>query len=264
LNREEQSGNRTHSRQPELDSGSHKCSLERLLRFLNLFQPKRPMSRKDVKLGNLAHCSQFTAHSPAFTLAEVLITLGVIGVVAAMTIPILINSIEENQYHVGLKKYYGILTEVVTKAKLENSTDDLYPICSSYTPYTINAVNCVRDVFKPHLKVAKSCDNSQSGCLSSYGIYYLDNSGTNYPLPIGVLYLNDGTIIRFWMANIQSYAIILDVNGQKEPNTYGKDVYYFTYANNKLSPNYPGNANITNSCPGTDGLNCAGYYLMNH
>lgn len=200
----------------------------------------------------------------AFTLAEILITLGIIGVVAAMTIPLLINSLEENQYHAGLKKYYGILTEVISKAKLESNTDDLYPACSSYTPYTFNAVDCVRDVFAPHLKVTKACDNSQTDCLDLYGIYYLDNSGPNYPSPIGVLYLNDGTIMRFYMNNTQSYAIILDVNGQKEPNMYGKDVYYFTYVNNKLLPNGAAYIGITNSCPGTSGLACAGYYLINH
>ena len=39
-----------------------------------------------------------------FTLAEVLITLGVIGVVSAMTLPSLINSIKDKHYHTALKR----------------------------------------------------------------------------------------------------------------------------------------------------------------
>ena len=44
-----------------------------------------------------------------FTLAEVLITLGVIGVVAAMTMPSLVAHYKEKQTVVALKKFYSIL-----------------------------------------------------------------------------------------------------------------------------------------------------------
>ena len=48
----------------------------------------------------------------AFTLAEVLITLGIIGVVAAMTLPSLINNIQSKQLEAGLKKQYSIISQV--------------------------------------------------------------------------------------------------------------------------------------------------------
>jgi len=47
-----------------------------------------------------------------FTLAEVLITLGIIGVVAALTIPILINNANKAEYVTALKRSYAILSQI--------------------------------------------------------------------------------------------------------------------------------------------------------
>ena len=46
-----------------------------------------------------------------FTLAEVLITLGIIGVVAAMTMPTLINNINNKQNIAALKKAYSLISQ---------------------------------------------------------------------------------------------------------------------------------------------------------
>ena len=48
-----------------------------------------------------------------FTLAEVLITLGIIGVVAAMTIPSLINAAQGKELETAFKKAYSVLTQAV-------------------------------------------------------------------------------------------------------------------------------------------------------
>lgn len=53
----------------------------------------------------------------AFTLAEVLITLGIIGVVSAMTIPSLIQSYKEKQTVVTLKKFYSTMSQAFNLAK---------------------------------------------------------------------------------------------------------------------------------------------------
>jgi prepilin-type N-terminal cleavage/methylation domain-containing protein len=52
-----------------------------------------------------------TGFKNAFTLAEVLTTLMVIGVVAAMTIPTLLNSTDDQQYKVGFKKGVSVLSQ---------------------------------------------------------------------------------------------------------------------------------------------------------
>ena len=57
---------------------------------------------------------------PAFTLAEVLITLGIIGVVAAMTMPVLIQNHQEKVTVTRLKKAYSILSQAYMSSSAEN------------------------------------------------------------------------------------------------------------------------------------------------
>lgn len=55
----------------------------------------------------------------AFTLAEVLITLGIIGVVAAMTLPTLIQKNHTNIVEARLKKFYTVINQAILKAETE-------------------------------------------------------------------------------------------------------------------------------------------------
>ena len=57
-----------------------------------------------------------------FTLAEVLITLGIIGVVAAMTMPTLMNSTQGAQYKTAFKKSLSALSQAIT---LNMALDDV-------------------------------------------------------------------------------------------------------------------------------------------
>lgn len=71
----------------------------------------------------------------AFTLAEVLITLGVIGVVAAMTLSVLINKYRERQYVVGLKKAVAIIDNAYRLAIYENGgSNDFGYLEAEYVP----------------------------------------------------------------------------------------------------------------------------------
>ena len=51
----------------------------------------------------------------AFTLAEVLITLGIIGVVSAMTLPTLMNKTQNKELHAQFQKVYSELNQVAMK-----------------------------------------------------------------------------------------------------------------------------------------------------
>lgn len=57
-----------------------------------------------------------------FTLAEVLITLGIIGVVAAMTMPTLINNINNKQNIAALKKAYSLISQAGVDVIRENGS----------------------------------------------------------------------------------------------------------------------------------------------
>ena len=56
----------------------------------------------------------------AFTLAEVLITLGIIGIVAAMTMPSLIQSYKKQEATARLKKFSSIMSQAVIMSEMEN------------------------------------------------------------------------------------------------------------------------------------------------
>lgn len=68
----------------------------------------------------------------AFTLAEVLITLGIIGVVAAMTMPSLITNYQEKQRVSQLKKVYSALSQAFVSAVQENGTPDEWGMGDMY------------------------------------------------------------------------------------------------------------------------------------
>ena len=91
-----------------------------------------------------------------FTLAEVLITLGIIGVVAACTLPTLINATQAKELHTALLKSYSILQQVIQRMSFEEGRDitwDNYPD-KQFAP-----------VFKTYLKMLNSC--GKLNCSSS-------------------------------------------------------------------------------------------------
>ncbi len=56
----------------------------------------------------------------AFTLAEVLITLGIIGVVAALTIPTLVQNYKKKEYSTRLKKFYSMMSQAIKLSEVDN------------------------------------------------------------------------------------------------------------------------------------------------
>lgn len=63
----------------------------------------------------------------AFTLAEVLITLGIIGVVAAMTIPTLIQKTTNLIVETKLKKIYSVMNQAIMLSELDNGPKEKWP-----------------------------------------------------------------------------------------------------------------------------------------
>lgn len=143
-----------------------------------------------------------------FTLAEVLITLGIIGVVAAMTIPTLINQTSGTEFISGFKKAVSVLNQAVT-LNVALSGDDFsnLPATSS-----VAGTDSVYSMFVSRLSVVSTGGNATIG-----GAF---NANGNY-----VLFLKDGMAITFptGATNCSAVAsanckIVVDVNGQKGPN----------------------------------------------
>lgn len=105
----------------------------------------------------------------AFTLAEVLITLAVIGVVAALTIPPLIQSYRKQVIETRLKRFYSVINQAVKLAETDNG-----PVSN----WKLNGDTFVEFV-TPHLKLLEKTEKSNgtsSGSLIYHSFYLSDSS----------------------------------------------------------------------------------------
>ena len=159
----------------------------------------------------------------AFTLAEVLITLGIIGIVAAMTIPNLVAKYKQRMFVYQWRKTYS---ELANALKLMQENDDVISLknLQGDTEYEYASV------LGKYLKTGVICKENRfviDGCSpEKYPIYVL--SGKKYwtgnfgELGGGstCMTLLNGSIICF-----DSFIVYVDVNGFSKPNTIGKDIY---------------------------------------
>ena len=116
----------------------------------------------------------------AFTLAEVLITLGIIGVVAALTLPSVIINHQKEKTVSYVKKFYNEINNAVRMAVVDNGDVELWMEDARTDNYAAN-LKFVQDYILPYIKYLK-VDNcyAQRVCVYlSYGMftYRVDNNG---------------------------------------------------------------------------------------
>lgn len=208
----------------------------------------------------------------AFTLAETLITLAIIGVVAAITVPGLINNIKDNELKASFEKTYASLDQATRQIMQENG-GTMVGICAD------DDHACQRDKYSMLLK-AKSCDTG-----STLGACWHANDGSSKYLngvPITTwgdtagLVLNNGAFLRFiqkddmcqstFSSTIgQCGLLLIDVNGIKKPNTYGKDIFEVHIFKNGIKPyGFDGDTDDLYNCSKTSsGYGCAAKVLLN-
>lgn len=210
----------------------------------------------------------------AFTLAEVLITLGIIGVVAAMTLPTLIQNHQKQVYVNGLKKALSISQNMVKQMQADEGVSDLGStrlfsdgVCvvsdseNGSCEDSYGNPSVFEDIIPKYLKVVKTCKgeactqevkfarvrcDENNKCKNEIDTY---SDHIYYVLPylrnriIG-FYTPDGMIFYIFPDNIwngsyeKTVGIIVDVNGNKGPNILNVDVFAFAIdKNGKPGPN---------------------------
>ncbi len=96
----------------------------------------------------------------AFTLAEVLITLGIIGVVAAMTMPTLINSTQGAQYKTAYKKALSVMSQAVVMNIALDDYDLSQTVAGKTNGKDADGVQSIYSLFKNRMNVVKVAKGS--------------------------------------------------------------------------------------------------------
>lgn len=175
----------------------------------------------------------------AFTLAEVLITLGIIGIVAAMTIPSLISDFKKKQAEAQIKQTYAIIVNALNAAKADYGSDMNSWYVEDDGDDRTSTNSFVETYLLPYLKTTKTCkQNSEASCQLDVGYrknpnsatksyYAVSGNGVNY----GV-FLANGAVLGVNTINSTAPSldqmrtfIIFDINGQKPPNIMGLDAF---------------------------------------
>ncbi len=205
-----------------------------------------------------------------FTLAEVLITLGIIGVVAAMTIPTLLAKNFERQTIVKLRETQSIIAQALKIVEEEYDTPENWGLSSSWN-YEEDAANKIADKMKLGLKITLDCgtDDSDGKCLVNKNYKYLaGGQARNYATDTGFykVVLNNGVTMWWGYFLNRQIDFFIDTNGKAKPNTVGKDLFAITYIFDKgLFPDgHPteDDSPWQDSCKkGSTGWGCA-YYIL--
>lgn len=215
----------------------------------------------------------------AFTLAEVLVTLAIIGVVAALIVPAMVKNIDKVKNKNAFKKIYSDIAQ----AHRMMMADGILPLSSS-----------TNNPWPNYLKVNKSCtDSTAQGCFHTNGNWknVCGNSLTSgggdpgFITLKGTLFMNIfsdavpvGIPLGFHTSGATHYTrtYLLDVNGWKGPNQLGNDIFALNLFGNQIFPVGADalatllNAGSSNTCPSSCtstswrvGLSCAAKVLKN-
>ncbi len=209
-----------------------------------------------------------------FTLAEVLITLGIIGVVATLTIPTLMNNVQDAQFKTAWKKTFSTFANATNTILSDNS--------GSVESLITSNDDSMRITYEPYLNIAKSCPrnfNLKGLCWHPDANWFLQN-GSPVPATIpGIILplwgassgdvLTDGTLTKYTTTgscsktNICAH-IFVDVNGFKNPNVIGRDIFgMYLYADRIVPFGKPSNGEGNTCTPSDNGIACSSVYLYN-
>ena len=161
-----------------------------------------------------------------FTLAETLITLSIIGVIAAVTVPTLMSNTNKAQYVTGLKKAYNQLQNAVRMLPI---TD---PACY---PDVADCLNDSSDTAAEDYKLETASINTFAQVFKHYKIGDTDKEcGNTLTYKAACLVADDGMIYSSYTNGFTH--VNVDVNGIKGPNKIGRDIFSFRIVDNKVHP----------------------------
>lgn len=182
-----------------------------------------------------------------FTLGEILIALSVIGVVASLVIPQLVNGHKAGEAQAQFNTAYSLIAKAITDMDADNI---------SIKPASYSAGQALYPKFKQYSRVAIDCGDytaeskNASVCINQSAQsandekdnYYAYSKASNTKANIsrfddGAFVLNNGMLVAFENPANGYVWISVDINGKnKMPNRWGWDLFTFELTNDGLLP----------------------------
>ena len=203
-----------------------------------------------------------------FTLAETLITLTILGVIAAATIPGLVMHMQKSETVTGMKKAYSTLSNAITKFDNENYV-------TGYVKFWKTDDELFEGITK-QINTEKICEKDTEGCFTDKPLKALNNSSIEaYNGKDYTFRATDGICYQFSIGAdaaatmgispdditkaIGTFAA--DVNGDTGPNKIGRDIFFYVFVEGKgIVP--AGYYNHSDCTPDGQGYGCAGRLMQ--
>ena len=233
-------------------------------------------------------------HKTAFTLAEVLITLAIIGIVAALTIPNLVMKYKEKVTVTKVQKAYSVLNSAYKMALVTDGEFSTWGFANDsekeededgntfLTGDTTKNSKIFWDKITKNLNVVSKCMPEESGCYRPDDIYNLNGVSRQAELnKYAFITLNNGmTLVGGWVedSTCQNKDDMcgdfgIDINGiMNPPNSVGQDIFYFAVYPDRVVPrgssletllSFDKSCNRTNAVVGSSqlGYGCAAWVI---
>lgn len=190
----------------------------------------------------------------AFTMAEVLITLGILGVVIAMTLPAIISKYQEKVWLTAYFRVYSILENAYKQTQVEHDTFEYWSgsVLTKDGSTLSDRKMLYKYMVEPYMELNQSFipddDNwseywPKTNCWpekSSHldGTPYTSNlNGELLHKPAVSLKSGECIVLSYWLGDF-----MVDINSKKGPNVLGKDQFAFSFDlvnRTRLKPGYP-------------------------
>ena len=180
-----------------------------------------------------------------FTLSEVLITLGIIGVIAVLTIPAVMKNYQNRLYVAQLEKVYAQLSTATqsimndehtshfyetTAAKATSCTDANKGKCEAGSGYFLNKY------FKP---LKRNCGPGKTNSCAGASYTSINGTAVNNLDGDYCIQTTNGAALCMKYDNAEKLSNVnVDVNGPAAPNKTGRDVFYMSIQDSGLVTDY--------------------------
>ncbi|MDD3151236.1 MAG: prepilin-type N-terminal cleavage/methylation domain-containing protein [Candidatus Gastranaerophilales bacterium] len=188
-----------------------------------------------------------------FTLAETLIVIAIIGIIASIVTPMLFGTTSDAELKAAWKKEYSDLVQATMMIVADNGGT----LVGAFPGDALGSED-LKNAFASKLNIIKDCSGTSSyggagtgasseGCWHSgtNSWYYLNGTGIGSTSEPGLI-LNNGSLMYFGINKSNcsfgtgDYTrcgwLYIDVNGFKKPNTIGKDIFTANITSNILIP----------------------------